>query len=453
MGSVALGPKSLRVLTRTPRDCTAPARLQQMYSPVGHAVSHTMSKKSVSKQTNNELKREISELKSSVNNLKVKTRDISLLKLEMFNKNKTAIAVGQPAAGFIGKIFGVGDYKTNFSEVSKASYTMPVPAFGGATIITHREYITDVISSATAGAFSISSYNINPGLYESYPWLSSIAENYEEYELLGMVYEFKTMSGNAIGSTNTALGSVILATQYDPTKPVFEDKQEMENYFFAQSCKPAESVMHAVECAKSQTPSKSLYVRTGSTTITGPDLRWNDFGKFSIATVGLQGASVNIGELWVTYRVALRKPRLPSGGVPTQLNWRGYNTNTSGTDRLGTTTVYDKGSLDCTMSNNTLYIETALPGEVYRLTFMWQTSYVGTANVATYINCALSTGQYNNGSISAIRAVEATLYVFEFIVVSTLRYPGKIGVTIGGITPSTGGALDCFVVTMDPKTD
>ncbi len=39
-------------------------------------------------------------------------------------------------------------------------------------MISHREYLGDVISSATIGAYSGTSYYINPGNVSTFPWLS-----------------------------------------------------------------------------------------------------------------------------------------------------------------------------------------------------------------------------------------------------------------------------------------
>lgn len=49
-------------------------------------------------------------------------------------------------------------------------------------------------------------YSVNPGQQVSYPWLSTIAANFESYRIIGQLYEFKTMSADALNSTNTALG-------------------------------------------------------------------------------------------------------------------------------------------------------------------------------------------------------------------------------------------------------
>jgi len=217
---------------------------------------------------------------------------------------------------FIGWIMGTGDYRTNFQSSGVPSF-----AKSESTVITHREYIKDIFSGVgSPSAFNIEKFPLNPGLSTTFPWLSAIASNYEEYELQGCVFEFKSNSGESVSSANTALGSVIMATMYDPTKLGFDTKQGMENYSFAQACKPSVSMLHAVELKKSLSPMKQLYVR-GSGVDPNEDLRWTDFGNFFIATVGQQTTGVNLGELWVTYKVKLLKPRLPttvgaSGFIP-----------------------------------------------------------------------------------------------------------------------------------------
>jgi len=195
--------------------------------------------------------------------------------------------LGSIAGHGIGWITGTGDYKTNFKSVSNNACT--IPAFGNSdsTVITHREYIQDITASAVTGAFKIETFSLNPGQTDTFPWLASIASNYEEYDIQGMVFEFNSTSGYSVASTNTAIGTVIMATQYDPTKPVFENKQSMENYSLATSIKPSDSFLHAIECKKVRSPVKQLYVRTGSNT--GADLRWTDFGNFNIATFGSRG--------------------------------------------------------------------------------------------------------------------------------------------------------------------
>lgn len=140
----------------------------------------------------------------------------------------------------------------------------------------------------------------------------------------GLVFEFKTMSSDAVLSSgaSSALGTVIFATQYNALDKPFEDKRTMENYEFANSTKPSESMLHPVECKRSQTPVDLLYVRTEELVSTG-DLRMYDLGNFSFAVQGCQNAAPGqvIGELWCSFEVEFFKPKLlPLGGASTLMD-------------------------------------------------------------------------------------------------------------------------------------
>lgn len=217
-------------------------------------------------------------------------------------------AIGQGAHYLTKRVTGFGDY-----SVKKNSLVYnrdAVPQFTNSphcTVITHREFIKDIRSSV---AFESSSFRINPAISDTFPWLSQIADSYEQYVVQGMIFEFKTTSATAIGSTNTALGTVIMATQYNSLAPEFINKQQMESYEFAQSSVPCNSIMHAIECDPAQTQGQGLFNMWNSQDNSG-DLRLYDIGRFTIATQGSQAAAT-IGELWVTYKICLLKPRLQS---------------------------------------------------------------------------------------------------------------------------------------------
>lgn len=179
----------------------------------------------------------------------------------------------------------------------------------GTVVISNEEYIGDIKSSVTAKKFLNNWLVLNPGNSQAFPWLASIAQNFQEYRWEGLCFTFKSMSGDALTSTDTSIGTVIMATQYDPTQPTPQTKAEMENMEFANSAKPSQTFKHFVECAKNQTPLTNLYVNSPNKPQTG-DPRFYNFGTFNIATVGLQGEQVNCGELWVSYQVRLYKPQL-----------------------------------------------------------------------------------------------------------------------------------------------
>jgi len=123
------------------------------------------------------------------------------------------------------------------------------------------------------------------------------------------------MSSDAVlsSATNSALGTVIMATEYDSLNPGFLNKQIMENHDMANSSKPSVSFLHPVECKRSVTSVNVQYVRTGPVPANG-DIRLYDLGVFQLATQGQQANGGVIGELWVSYEVELFKPQIDNIG-------------------------------------------------------------------------------------------------------------------------------------------
>lgn len=297
---------------------------------------------------------------------------------------------GRTAAKFI----GLGDYEVKKNVLLSGNlpevYNMPK---GGGTIIRYQEYLGDVVTSATPGAFKLDAYNIQPGLPASFPWLSQIAANYEQYSLEGVVYQFKSTSANALNSVNTALGSVMLATNYDVDDPAFVSKSEMLNYEYSSSCKPSESVLHMIECDPKQSVLTELYTRTGDLP-QGRDLKFYDLGKFQIATVGFQGTSVNIGELHVTYQVRLLKPKLFSTLGEDIAVWQLGNSNYSNALPLGNGTSFPEPSnnLSISLTGTSMTFPLSNVPETFLVYLAWQgatpVAFVGTP-VVSGVNCTV----------------------------------------------------------------
>lgn len=269
----------------------------------------------------------------------------------------TGAGIGSAAGNWLGKITGMGAYKVGRNSLLAG--TVPTFASSSGVTIAHREYIADLSGST---AFTLQSFAINPGQSTLFPWLAQVAGNFEEYQLLGMIVEFKSTSADALNSTNTALGAVIMATQYDDYDSLFNSKLSMENYEYSTSCKPSESMLHPIECDPRQNVLKNMFIRTGLPSV-GSDLRFSDVGNFQVATVGMQAAAV-IGELWVTYHVRLLKPRLaPTAPVFAHITEGPANSAVAGgTDRpFGTTRglISSQSNLPVTATGNGIVFPTA----------------------------------------------------------------------------------------------
>lgn len=290
------------------------------------------------------------------------------------------------------KIFGLGDYEVKKNVLMSGNlpevYNMPK---GGGTIIRYQEYLGDIITSSTPGDFKIDAYNIQPGLPASFPWLSQIAANYEQYSLEGIVYQFKSTSANALNSVNTALGSVMLATNYDVSDPSFVSKSEMLNYEYSSSCKPSESVLHMIECDPKQSVLTELYTRTGELP-SNKDLKFYDLGKFQIATVGFQGTSVNIGELHVTYQVRLLKPKLFSTLGEDIANYQTGCTDYTNALPLGSGTYVPNASnnMDLVVTGTSMRFPLSNVPETFLVYLAWQgatpVAFVGSP-IVTAVQC------------------------------------------------------------------
>lgn len=212
--------------------------------------------------------------------------------------------LGHAGAAGVKALVGLGDYEaveTNsvMAQLSNGSCGSTVPLMENskvANIIRHREYLGDVFSSTAA--FTTTTFNLNPGLDQTFPWLALIANQYESYRMRGLVYEFKSLASEVSGTPG--LGYVALATQYNTQQPSFPDKKSMENHEFCNSARPSENFLHPIECKQNQVVLGQQYVRSGAVP-TGADVRFYDMGLLTLAVGGQSAAGVVIGELWATY--------------------------------------------------------------------------------------------------------------------------------------------------------
>lgn len=217
-------------------------------------------------------------------------------------------------AHFAGKaINGRGAYGWHVPNGSNSTrITQRLPAFSNGVDyieVCRREYITDIISHPDANTFKIDNFPLQPGSQQTFPWLADLcATTFQSYEIVQCMFEFKSFSANALNSVNTALGTVVAAINYDSSDPVFTNRFEMENANWAMSSPPSDNFIAPVECARNQSFSGGhLYIRHSGVPA-GADIKTYDHGRLSVATVGVQGTAVNLGSLYVNYKVRLYKP-------------------------------------------------------------------------------------------------------------------------------------------------
>lgn len=187
--------------------------------------------------------------------------------------------------------------------------------------IRNREFVRDVKGTVS---FQSLIFKLQVADQITFPWLSQIARSFEEWVPKSIRFEFRSLASATSGVNTTALGSVVMATDYNSYNPPFVGKSEMENYAGAQSCKPSVSMKHYIKTGAHRNPLGSYYTNDAEGYPQGADIRMYDIGNFQFATVGqpnvtsgattdpivlpLDGTGV-IGELWVSYDIEFRKPK------------------------------------------------------------------------------------------------------------------------------------------------
>lgn len=219
--------------------------------------------------------------------------------------------LGAKAGDSFAKMVGFGDYQVKVNSLMDLPMGKTMAAFGNmsnATIVRHREFVQNIKVPSPADAFTNQVIALNPGLRSVFPWLSTIAGNYQEYQFLGCVFEYRSLSSDSASSL--PLGSVTIASNYDTADPAYGDKREMLNSQFCVSGKPSTFMIHPIECDPKVTFVPIKYTRNGAP-VANTDSRLYDHCHVQVATEGLPGTAGDvIGELWISYEIALYKPQL-----------------------------------------------------------------------------------------------------------------------------------------------
>ena len=303
----------------------------------------------------------------------------------MFGAPTIGSGVGRWLGKGIGSIFGSGDYEmvgqnpsynvlTNGAQIPKFSTTRAT------NVVSHREYLGDITGTT---AFTNRKFPINPGSAITFPWLSTIAQNYQQYRIHGLIFEFRPLITDFV--TSGAPGVVVMATNYNADEPVYTTKQAMENSEYAVSVKPTCNLMHGVECAANQSVLSELYVRPAGLS-SNLDLKFTDLGNFQFASQG--NPTQLLGELWCSYTIEFFKPLLPNdvgGNVQSASTTRSGPTPASPLGLIGVVTTGDLS--DFTISG-TIISFTAQPDNLYLFNLCW----TGTVGVAAAYPTVTPTG-------------------------------------------------------------
>jgi hypothetical protein len=321
-------------------------------------------------------------------------------------KRRAMLELNAATGGVSGKILGMGDY--HFSSNFKGAASGPKRALSVANsiIIEREEFIIPVVTDSTVGGkkTKIQKFRVNPGNYITFPWGSQVALGYESYEPLGIQFIFDSTSGELVSGTDTSLGKVCMAAQYNSYARDWDTFIELENANDSVCCATSESAILGIENKPSLRGAKTLYVSQSDPVSAGKG--FYDICDVYVATTGLQGVSVRVGDLKIRYRIKLFNPIVRDSEVPS-MNIQASFANASANDTLATTTATLQENLTArhagatlTWTANTLAVANLRP-TVGRMLLTVQLQKFGTVGTRVGGSCAY-TCSYLGASLTPV---------------------------------------------------
>lgn len=207
---------------------------------------------------------------------------------------------------------GLPGYPTGLPVSLPASSSMGNPFPTGAATrgprrmtIAEDEFITNISGSVS---FSTQGFYMNPGQILTFPWLSTIAKQFEKYTVNAIEFYYRPLvSGFA---TNGQSGKIILSFDYDAADPLPSSKIQAEDTHPHADAMPYESVSLRLSPMLLNDSKDGKYVRPRGLPASA-DIKTYDGGLLAVSTQGCTNTS-EIGELRVRYSIDLHVPVLES---------------------------------------------------------------------------------------------------------------------------------------------
>ncbi len=200
------------------------------------------------------------------------------------------------------------------------------------TVIKHVEQIIEVTGSTSSYNLSLT-LNLNPGLAQTFPWLSQAAQQYEAYRFREISFIYMPYVSSATS------GYIAMNCDYNPQDDdvtEFQTKQAFTDYDGAVQGNSWEAMVFRVKCPNPEGPVRRS-MRYGDLPIPY-DLHNYDHATFNLA-VGGQASTANIGTLFVHYVVELARPRIANQNIGSGFAHIYSTTGVSATVSMGTSQV------------------------------------------------------------------------------------------------------------------
>jgi hypothetical protein len=216
----------------------------------------------------------------------------------------------------VGRVFGFGEYKVRKNSLmNQVDWSCDPPVIknrgGEGTVIRHREFVGNLVSgtfaTGTSSPFALNTFQLNIGNSDLFPFGAAQAQNYQEWEVNGIMVELKSLASEY---TNTvSLGDMFAAVDYNSLDVPPLSTTELLNMEYAVSAKPSKTMLMPVECARKNDVLTHLYVSLNGT-YDGGDPRLFDIGTLYVGSEGVPASGAIIAQIWITYEVVLYKPHI-----------------------------------------------------------------------------------------------------------------------------------------------
>lgn len=161
-------------------------------------------------------------------------------------------------------------------------------------VIQHKEMIGSLISSGTTLAFSATGFAVNPGKPSGFPWLSTIASNFDKYRMKKLVVHLVSSQPTSVA------GRIGVGIDYDSTDSLPGDRVDFFNLTHHAECAAWDSVRLVI-------PVIPDIKFVNSHTIT--DSKLIDMGQIVVMSDQIVATSATIADIIVEYHVELLEPQ------------------------------------------------------------------------------------------------------------------------------------------------
>lgn len=147
--------------------------------------------------------------------------------------------------------------------------------------------------------FAYTRYYVNPGMVNTFPWLSQEANRWEQYRFHSLRFRYVTRTAT------TTIGSIILSPEYNSRDPPPTTETEATNTQDAIEDSPWKNITCTLTPQSMFQAGPRKLVRAAM--IAG-DINIYDVASLYVASIGMVGTDT-VGKLWVDYDVELFVPQ------------------------------------------------------------------------------------------------------------------------------------------------